>query len=58
VETGGYATVVNVDEVPARLEDKMETFMMVCFLLTSPSLLLSYRPPTERDFEISLSALR
>ena len=29
VETGGYATVVNVDEVPARQEDKMETFMMV-----------------------------
>ncbi|KAF9469504.1 glycoside hydrolase family 47 protein [Collybia nuda] len=28
VETGGYATVVNVDEVPARLEDKMETFLM------------------------------
>ncbi|KAF8226672.1 glycoside hydrolase family 47 protein [Tricholoma matsutake] len=28
VETGGYAAVVNVDEVPARLEDKMETFMM------------------------------
>ena len=30
VDTGGYATVVNVDEVPPRLEDKMETFMMVC----------------------------
>ncbi|EIN14259.1 glycoside hydrolase [Punctularia strigosozonata HHB-11173 SS5] len=28
VETGGYATVVNVDEVPVRLEDKMETFLM------------------------------
>jgi len=28
VATGGYATVVNVDEIPARLEDKMETFMM------------------------------
>lgn len=34
VETGGFATVVNVDEVPARLEDKMETFLMVrCALL-------------------------
>jgi hypothetical protein len=31
VADGGYATVVNVDEVPARLEDKMETFFMVCF---------------------------
>lgn len=30
VETGGYATIVNVDEVPVRLEDKMETFLMVC----------------------------
>lgn len=29
VATGGYATIVNVDEVPARLEDKMETFFLV-----------------------------
>lgn len=29
VETGGYATIVNVDEVPVRLEDKMETFFLV-----------------------------
>ncbi|KAF5385358.1 hypothetical protein D9615_001018 [Tricholomella constricta] len=28
VPTGGYATIVNVDEVPARHEDKMETFLM------------------------------
>ncbi|KAJ7044147.1 glycoside hydrolase family 47 protein [Mycena alexandri] len=28
VETGGYATIINVDEVPSRQEDKMETFMM------------------------------
>ncbi|CAA7264898.1 unnamed protein product [Cyclocybe aegerita] len=28
VESGGYATVVNVDENPARLEDKMETFFL------------------------------
>ncbi|TFK72026.1 glycoside hydrolase family 47 protein [Pluteus cervinus] len=28
IETGGYATVVNVDEVPVRHEDKMETFML------------------------------
>lgn len=32
VPTGGYATIVNVDEVPARQEDKMETFY-----LASPS---------------------
>lgn len=29
VETGGYASVLNVDENPARKEDKMETFFLV-----------------------------
>ncbi|KAF7365199.1 Glycoside hydrolase family 47 protein [Mycena venus] len=28
VESGGYVTIINVDEVPSRQEDKMETFMM------------------------------
>ncbi|TFK56896.1 glycoside hydrolase family 47 protein [Heliocybe sulcata] len=28
IETGGYASVVNVDELPVRHEDKMETFLM------------------------------
>ncbi|KAF7314321.1 Glycoside hydrolase family 47 protein [Mycena kentingensis (nom. inval.)] len=28
VETGGYASILNVDEVPSRKEDKMETFML------------------------------
>ncbi|KAF5377098.1 hypothetical protein D9757_008768 [Collybiopsis confluens] len=28
VETGGYASIFNVDEVPSRKEDKMETFLM------------------------------
>ncbi|KAI0066648.1 glycoside hydrolase [Artomyces pyxidatus] len=28
VPSGGYATIVNVDEVPVRHEDKMETFFM------------------------------
>ncbi|KAF5332791.1 hypothetical protein D9611_005172 [Ephemerocybe angulata] len=28
VPTGGYATVLNVDENPAQLEDKMETFFL------------------------------
>ncbi|ESK93354.1 glycoside hydrolase family 47 protein [Moniliophthora roreri MCA 2997] len=28
VPTGGYASIINVDEVPSRMEDKMETFMM------------------------------
>lgn len=29
VESGGYASIINVDESPARMEDKMETFFMV-----------------------------
>lgn len=29
IESGGYASVLNVDEVPVRHEDKMETFMLV-----------------------------
>ncbi|KAJ3739778.1 glycoside hydrolase [Lentinula detonsa] len=28
VDTGGYASIMNVDEVPSRKEDKMETFLM------------------------------
>ncbi|KAJ8086082.1 mannosyl-oligosaccharide alpha-1,2-mannosidase [Marasmius tenuissimus] len=28
VPTGGYASIINVDESPARQEDKMETFLM------------------------------
>ncbi|KAH8094676.1 glycoside hydrolase [Cristinia sonorae] len=28
VPTGGYASILNVDEVPAEMEDKMETFLM------------------------------
>jgi len=28
VNTGGYATVLNVDEVPAKHDDKMESFFM------------------------------
>ena len=31
VETGGYASILNVDENPAKFEDKMETFFMVSF---------------------------
>lgn len=28
VETGGYASIINVDDDPAVKEDKMETFLM------------------------------
>ena len=29
IPSGGYATIVNVDEAPPRHEDKMETFFLV-----------------------------
>lgn len=29
VPSGGYASIINVDAVPAEQEDKMETFLMV-----------------------------
>lgn len=41
VDTGGYASIINVDEVPVRQEDKMETFLMVCFLPADSFLLRS-----------------
>jgi hypothetical protein len=28
VDSGGYASIINVDEVPAQMEDKMETFLL------------------------------
>ncbi|KAG6806153.1 hypothetical protein H0H87_003083, partial [Tephrocybe sp. NHM501043] len=39
VETGGYATILNVDDVNSKLEDKMESFFLVCdiFSPTKPS---------------------
>lgn len=36
IESGGYVTIINVDESPARQEDKMETFFLVCFYLCDP----------------------
>ena len=39
IETGGYASILNVDDVKSKLEDRMETFLMVrlsrCFLGSS-----------------------
>ena len=29
IESGGYASIINVDQVPVVHEDKMETFLMV-----------------------------
>ncbi|KAG6852794.1 hypothetical protein C0991_009097 [Blastosporella zonata] len=34
IASGGYATIVNVDEVPPKHEDKMETFLMVRVLFS------------------------
>jgi mannosyl-oligosaccharide alpha-1,2-mannosidase len=31
IDTGGYATIINVDEVPTQKEDKMETFFLASF---------------------------
>jgi endoplasmic reticulum Man9GlcNAc2 1,2-alpha-mannosidase len=36
IPSGGYATIINVDEVPVRHEDKMEAFFLVSFLLSFP----------------------
>jgi hypothetical protein len=36
VETGGYTTVLNVDEVPPKQDDKMESFFMVCDMVNHP----------------------
>jgi len=57
VETGGYATVINVDQVPAVLEDKMETFFLVC---SSASLhkRLGLTTGPERNSEVSIPAFR
>jgi len=58
VETGGYATVVNVDENPARLEDKMETFFLVCGSSLNRILIKCEPLHAERDVKIPLSAIR
>lgn len=39
VPSGGYASIINVDEVPAQQEDKMETFLMVYFFFITSALL-------------------
>lgn len=65
IESGGYASVLNVDALPVKLEDKMETFLMVRVprpphaapphhtrLLTD--LFVAW---TERDAEVPVSAI-
>jgi hypothetical protein len=50
---GGYATIINVDEVPVRHEDKMETFFLVS-LFSFCSLKIDWAGvlSAERDAEI------
>lgn len=36
LKDGGYATVLDVDTVPVRLEDKQETFFLVSSLFVTP----------------------
>jgi mannosyl-oligosaccharide alpha-1,2-mannosidase len=56
VETGGYASIINVDQNPAVQEDKMETFLMVRSLrLISNSRVLTVWYFEERNSKISLS---
>jgi hypothetical protein len=50
VDTGGYASIINVDEVPVRQEDKMETFLMVgfhCYPLTLGLMILRLAEQSE-----------
>ncbi|KAG1885838.1 glycoside hydrolase [Suillus subluteus] len=40
IPTGGYASVINVDQVPMEYDDKMETFLMYLYLLFADSSVL------------------
>jgi hypothetical protein len=57
IPSGGYATIVNVDEVPVRHEDKMETFFLVRFedLVTLASSLMFIR--IGGNVEVPISAI-
>jgi hypothetical protein len=60
VESGGYASVLNVDALPVTHEDKMETFLMVSSL---PSCLVGARGlmcggVAERDLEVPVLVVR
>lgn len=35
IESGGYASILNVDAVPVEHEDKMETFLLVRVCVSS-----------------------
>lgn len=58
IPSGGYATIVNVDEVPVRHEDKMETFFLVSLpgFMNLPKMTDDIND-TERDVEVFVFAV-
>ena len=60
IPSGGYATIVNVDEVPVRHEDKMETFLLVSFpgFMNLPEITMIINDTcTERNVEVFVLAV-
>ena len=60
LESGGYVSILNVDDVDSEKIDKMETFFLVWFLFYRLSHVKVYLLCfffLERDFEVSLLAL-
>ena len=56
VESGGYASIINVDAVPAEHEDKMETFLMVSSVWLRIHICAD-RDIAERDAEVPVLAI-
>ena len=57
VETGGYATVRDVDVLPVTHEDRMETFFLVSALVYKARLSAERGFSAERDTQIPLLAV-
>lgn len=62
IESGGYASIINVDQVPVVHEDKMETFLMVrtelCICSGRDIVLVVLTSSAERDAEVPLPVVR
>lgn len=59
IDSGGYASILDVNHIPVQYEDKMETFLMVSAFALSA--VLNGRVPmlgTERNFQVSIPSLR
>lgn len=65
LDSGGYVSILDVDNVESGKIDKMETFFLVCFfyffVYICEELMLTmrrfFKKIIERDFEVSLLAL-